>query len=77
GGRRWKTLDSNLARGKSNAIQALRKGDYQHKAEEHYGFLPNGLFAFLLATDKGVRQDTAPANVVGGDKTSTSNDPQI
>lgn len=54
-----------------NAVNALN-GDLAHDAEEHYGFLPNGLFAYYLSNAKGEQQDYAPPEV-GGDHSSTNN----
>jgi hypothetical protein len=56
----WVSLDTDDNTGEGNPVRNLRGGDYVHKAEEHYGVLPNGLFAFFLCDDKGARQDTAP-----------------
>lgn len=72
-----RTLDNNEGRGRANPIQNIKKGDYVHKAERHFAQASNGLFYYLLSDDKGVRQDVAPANVVGGDSTSGTNDAQI
>ena len=46
----------------------------QHEAEEHIFDLPNGYKGFFLGNAAGVRQDFAPAEVVGGDRSSPSND---
>lgn len=54
------TLDVDDETGTGNAVENLRRGDYVHKAEEHYLPLPNGLPAYLLCDDKGVRQAQAP-----------------
>lgn len=72
----WQTrdvLDDN-----KDARNALRQldGDYRHQAEEIYGFLPNGLFAYFLSNDQGVRQDSAPDGI-GPDKTAPGNDGKI
>ena len=56
----WATLDTDDGTGDGNAIRNLKVGSFRHKAEEHYGTLPNGLFVFLLCDNEGVRQDTAP-----------------
>lgn len=58
-----------------NAIDSLN-GKFLHDAEEHYGFLPNRLFAYFLSDNKGNLQTAAPPEV-GGDKTTTSNDHRI
>lgn len=59
----WQTrdaLDNN--REARNALRNLDK-DYKHQAEEIYGTLPNGLFAFFLCDQNGVRQDSAPDKI--------------
>lgn len=66
-------LDDN--QNERNALRQL-DADYKHQAEEHYGYLPNGLFAFYLSDDKGVQQDTAP-DKIGPDKTAPGNDGRI
>lgn len=75
-GGRWETrdvLDDNAdAR---NAVRQL-DADYKHQAEEIYGFLPNGLFAYFLANADGTRQDSAP-DKIGSDKTAPANDGRI
>lgn len=58
-----------------NAVDSLN-GDFKHDAEEHYGFLPNRLFAYFLSDKNGTLQKTAPDRI-GPDKTSTSNDGRI
>lgn len=72
----WLTLDTDDDTGTGNAIRNPRKGDYKHKAEEHFAFLPNELFAVFLCDDKGNRQAKAP-DFIGSDTTSTSNDRAI
>lgn len=62
----WATLDTNDGTGEGNAVRNLKAGTFKHQAEEHYGTLPNGLFAFLLCDNEGVRQDTAP-DFIGAD----------
>jgi hypothetical protein len=66
-------LDDN-----ADARNALRQldGDFKWQAEEHYGVLPNGLFAFYLSDAAGVQQDTAP-DKIGSDKTAPGNDGRI
>lgn len=66
-------LDNN--RDERNALRQTFER-YKHQAEEHYGVLPNGLFAYFLSDDKGVRQDTAP-DKIGADRTAPGNDPRI
>lgn len=66
-------LDNNR-----NQLNAQRNyfGDFKHQAEEHYALLPNGLFAYFLSDDKGLRQDTAP-DKIGPDRTAPGNDARI
>lgn len=66
-------LDDN-----ADARNALRQldADYKHQAEEHYGYLPNGLFAYYLSDAGGVQQETAPDRI-GSDKTAPGNDGRI
>ena len=67
GGGAWKTRDPNRPDDTSNPIRLLRREDYKHVAERHFALKADGLFIFLLCTDQGVRQDTAPDNAVGPD----------
>jgi hypothetical protein len=68
----WVTLDVfDDETGRKNAIANL-DDDYQHDAEEHYGVLPNRLFAYYLSDATGVQQDSAP-DKVGPDQTRSSN----
>lgn len=72
----WSTLDAfDTETGRRNALSKL-DADYQHDAEEHYGFLPNGLFAYYLSEANGTQQNTAP-DKIGADTTSTSKDGRI
>ncbi len=72
----WMTKDVvNKQTGNNNAVFNLN-GDYKHDAEEHYGFLPNGLFAYYLSDADGTQQDTAP-DEVGPDTSSSTNDKKI
>lgn len=50
-----------------NAIEHLKRGEFDHDAEEHYGFLPNGLFVYLLCDAEGKLQPSAP-DFIGIDK---------
>jgi hypothetical protein len=54
------TLDTDNETGRGNPVENLRRGDFLHKAEEHYLPLRNGLPAYLLCTDKGENQATDP-----------------
>lgn len=72
----WQTRDRITDnRDAGNALRQL-DGDYKHEAEEIYGPLSNGLYAFFLCNDQGVRQDSAPDGV-GPDKTAPGNDGRI
>lgn len=66
-------LDNN--RDERNALRNL-DGDYKHQAEEIYGVLPNGMYAFFLGDDKGVRQDSAP-DKLSSDETAPGRDRRI
>lgn len=66
GGGAWGTFDSDSNVDKSNPIRNLGRGDYKHKAEEWYGTLANGLFAYFLGDNNGKRQDSAP-DFIGSD----------
>jgi len=65
-GRIWITLDVKDEADKGNAIRNLKRGDFQHDAEEIYAVGRNGLPVYFLSDDKGVRQDSAP-DFIGGD----------
>ncbi len=72
----WITKDVfDVSTQRRNAVRALDK-DFQHDAEEHYGFLPNRLFAYYLSDKDGGQQESAP-DKIGPDSTSTSNDGRI
>lgn len=71
----WATLDANNNEGGRNAVRVLN-GDYQHDAEEIYGVLPNGLFAFAASSADGELQETVPDNIAA-DHVSSSNDKRI
>lgn len=58
-----------------NAIRQLDQ-DYKHEAEEIFGVLPNGLYAFFLGNAAGVRQDSAPDGI-GFDHTAPGRDGKI
>lgn len=74
----WATLDVDSSEGKTNAIRNLGRGEMAHKAEEHFGVLPNGLFCFLLCDNQGALQNTAP-DFIGSDDSPlrTGRDPRI
>lgn len=71
----WETRDSLKNTEANNAIRLLN-GDYKHDAEEVYGSLPNGLFAFFLSDAAGVRADTAPDSIAS-DGRSVSTDRRV
>ena len=73
----WITLDVNESADRKNAVRLLN-GDFvdNHDAEEHYGFLPNGLFAYYLSQADGKQLDTAP-DTIASDHTSSSNDHRL
>lgn len=72
----WRTLD--VLDDNKNERNALRNldADYKHQAEEIYAPLSNGLFAYFLCDQNGVRQDSAP-DKIGYDKTASLNDGRI
>lgn len=71
----WETRDVANNTGQRNAVRFLN-GDYQHDAEEIYGTLPNGLFAFFLSDAGGTRADTAPDSIAS-DGRSASTDRRV
>jgi hypothetical protein len=72
----WQTRDVfNTSVKEKNAINALN-GDFKHDAEEHYGFLSNGLFTYYLSDAQGKQQTFAPPEV-GFDNTTTNNGGRI
>lgn len=71
----WVTFDTINSIGERNVARKL-DGDLTFDANEIYGTLPNGLFAFFLSDSKGKRQDSVPDNIAF-DHESTSNDRRI
>lgn len=71
----WVTLDVINQKDNRNALRNLN-GDYKHDAEEIYGNLPNGLFAFFLSDAQGNRQDAAPDNIAA-DHQAPGNDKRV
>lgn len=72
----WATLDVEKQDGARNAVRNLN-GDYTHDAEEIYGTLPNGLFAFFLSDAAGkVRQDSVP-DKIASDHAAPGNDRRV
>lgn len=66
----WETRDAKQNDGDRNAIRLLN-GDFKHDAEEIYGTLPNGLFAFFLSDVGGIRANTAPDFIASDSKSSS------
>jgi hypothetical protein len=72
----WVTRDALTDnRDERNALRQL-DGEFKHEAEEHYGVLPNGLFAYYLSDAKGTRQDSAP-DTIGPDDSAVGKDKRI
>ena len=71
----WVSLDVTDSIGKHNAVRNL-DADYVHEFSEHYGFLPNGLFAYYLSNAQGVQANTAP-DTVATDATSPTPDRRV
>jgi hypothetical protein len=72
----WRTFDNKKATGKGNPAVFL-DDEFTFDATEQFAPLPNGLPVWFLANNKGVRQDKAPDNIVGGDTTTHSNDTRL
>ncbi|HZZ77185.1 MAG TPA: hypothetical protein VFE62_01620 [Gemmataceae bacterium] len=72
----WRSFDNEKAADKANPLRIL-DDDFTFQATEQIGPMPNGLPAFWLADDKGTRQDKAPDQIIGNDRTSQSNDGRI
>lgn len=62
GGGYWFTSDSRVAVDRHNPLRVLN-GELQYDAREAFGFLPNGLLAWLVAKADGKRQDFAPPEI--------------
>lgn len=71
----WVTLDTLKNTDDRNAARNLN-GDFKHDAEEVYGTLPNGLFAFFLGDAAGKRQDSAPDGIAS-DGQAPGNDRRV
>lgn len=74
--RYWRSFDSFRATDKNNPLRVLND-DFKHDAEEAFGELPNGMWAWLLSNDKGVLQDVAPDRIANHDRTAPGNDTSI
>jgi hypothetical protein len=77
-GGHWQTLDFKTNTDRQNTARLLY-GDTEPPrgdASEHYGVLPNRLFAYWLQDAQGNRQDTAPDDIAS-DSRSTSTDRRV
>lgn len=63
------TLDADSLAGGNLIAAKLARGTFKHKAEEGYVSLPNGMWAFWLGDEKGVRANTAPDFIGPNDST--------
>lgn len=73
----WATSDSEDAVGNKNPLRELDDVNYEFDATEQIAPLINGMPAYLLANNKGVLQNEAPNNVVGGDRLGGGNDTRL
>lgn len=71
----WETRDPVQSTDTKNAIRLL-DGDFKFDAMEIYFTLPNGLWGFVLADDKGNLQNSAP-DTIAADKNTTNNDHRV
>ncbi len=77
-GPHWFTLEVDDQSGRGIAINNLRRGEFLHKAEEHYFHLPNGMPGVLACTDQGVLQAVVPPQIAGDrSQNNVSNDLQV
>jgi hypothetical protein len=74
GGGAWVTLDVATQRDRGIALDNLRPGEFDHKAEEWYGPLPNGGPVVFTSNEKGVRANVVPGDLFGIHDTSASNE---
>ncbi len=72
----WRSFDNSNATAKANPLVFL-DDEFTFEATEQFAPLPNGLPVWWLANGKGDRQDKAPDNIVGGDRTTHSNDTRL
>ncbi len=72
----WRTFDNDKAVDAKNPLRIL-DDTFRFTATEQIGPLPNGMPAFYLGDNAGKRQDKAPDNIVGGDRTTSNNDTRL
>lgn len=72
----WRTFDNREAVDDKNPLRIL-DNEFKFDATEQIGPLPNGMPAFFLGNNKGERQNKAPDDIVGGDRTGQGNDTQL
>ena len=65
GGEGWRTFDSAETVDRKDPVEVLDDA-FQFDVTEQIFPLPNKLRGYLLANNKGTRQDTAPANIIKG-----------
>lgn len=70
----WGTFDTQDPRNRGDLLRNLRDGEFKHQAEEWFAVLPNGLDFNFLSNDKGVRQATAPDNIISADTSKIATD---
>ncbi len=73
----WRTFDVELATGRSNPLRILDDKDFVFQATRQFAPLLNGLPAWWLGNDKGVRQNKAPDQIIGGDRLGGGVDTQL
>lgn len=74
-GNYFQTFDSRQAVDEHNPLRILN-GGFKFDAQEVFGHLPNGLMAWGLFDDKGVRQDAAP-DFIASDSTAHGTDRRV
>lgn len=72
----WRTFDNERAVDQNNPLKLL-DDDFKFEATEQIAPLPNGLPAFYLGDNKGNRQNKAPDQIIGGDRTGHDNDTRL
>ena len=71
----WQTFDSRQSVNDHNPLRILN-GGFKFDAQEVFGHLPNGMLAWGLFDDKGVRQDSAP-DFIASDSTAPGTDRRV